>query len=306
MKVAFIGTHGVGKTTLCFELAALLKKRDKVVEMVREVARFCPLPINRDTTVAAQSWILHTEIAEELVAENKAEIVICDRSVLDNYCYLLQTGQAADARAARPVVDRTRTTSSSRSRSSAPSSSTACATWMRPSRRTVDEKIDEVLAEWSVPRPAARQGPPRAPGRADSLDAILPLLGPVQQPLFESADEVEKPEPFLISVRGGTPLRRRPGCERSPRDGTEHDRAAQDRQSRRPFAEKQKDPERVRDRLEHSDERCLRGRARTSDRDEEGVRARELEDSEEAEHRAPDRGERDRSLRDEGEERARR
>lgn len=89
MKVAFIGTHGVGKTTLCFELAALLKKRDRVVEMVREVARFCPLPINRDTTVAAQSWILHTEIAEELVAENKAEIVICDRSVLDNYVYLL-------------------------------------------------------------------------------------------------------------------------------------------------------------------------------------------------------------------------
>ena len=54
MKIAFIGTHGVGKTTLCFELAALLKKRDRVVEMVREVARFCPLPINRDTTVAAQ------------------------------------------------------------------------------------------------------------------------------------------------------------------------------------------------------------------------------------------------------------
>ena len=84
MKIAFIGTHGVGKTTLCFELAALLKKRDKTVEMVREVARFCPLPINRDTTVAAQSWILHTEIAEELVAEHKPELLFCDRSVPDD------------------------------------------------------------------------------------------------------------------------------------------------------------------------------------------------------------------------------
>ena len=28
MKVAFIGTHGVGKTTLCYELAAALKRRD--------------------------------------------------------------------------------------------------------------------------------------------------------------------------------------------------------------------------------------------------------------------------------------
>ena len=94
MKFAFIGTHGVGKTTLCFELAALLKKRDRIVEMVHEVARFCPLPINRETTLDAQSWILHTEIAAELAAQHKAEIVICDRSVLDNYCYMLQAGKA--------------------------------------------------------------------------------------------------------------------------------------------------------------------------------------------------------------------
>ena len=39
MKVAFIGTHGVGKTTLCYDLAAALKKRDLTVEIVREVAR---------------------------------------------------------------------------------------------------------------------------------------------------------------------------------------------------------------------------------------------------------------------------
>jgi hypothetical protein len=55
---------------------------------VREVARECPLPINRDTTVKAQAWILHTQIAWELQAEAKAEVVVCDRAVLDNYCYL--------------------------------------------------------------------------------------------------------------------------------------------------------------------------------------------------------------------------
>jgi nicotinamide riboside kinase len=88
MKVAFIGTHGVGKTTLCYDLAAGLKKRDLSVELVREVARECPLPINRDTTVKAQAWILHTQIAWELQAEAKADVVCCDRSVLDNYCYL--------------------------------------------------------------------------------------------------------------------------------------------------------------------------------------------------------------------------
>ena len=88
-KVAFIGSHGVGKTTLCYGLAARLKRRDVGVEVVHEVARRCPLPINEETSVAAQSWILHTQIAEELVAMARYPVVLCDRSVLDNYVYLL-------------------------------------------------------------------------------------------------------------------------------------------------------------------------------------------------------------------------
>lgn len=88
-KIAFIGTHGVGKTTLCYGLASRLKRRDVSIDVVHEVARRCPLPINEETSVAAQSWILHTQIAEELVAQSRYPVVICDRSVLDNYVYLL-------------------------------------------------------------------------------------------------------------------------------------------------------------------------------------------------------------------------
>jgi nicotinamide riboside kinase len=88
-KIAFIGTHGVGKTTLCYGLASRLKRRDVSIEVVHEVARRCPLPINEETSLAAQSWILHTQIAEELVAQARYPVVICDRSVLDNYVYLL-------------------------------------------------------------------------------------------------------------------------------------------------------------------------------------------------------------------------
>lgn len=89
MKIAFIGTHGVGKTTLCYDLASRLKRQDRVVDIVQEVARACPLPINRETTPQAQAWILHTQIAEELAASARGDIVICDRSVLDNYAYLV-------------------------------------------------------------------------------------------------------------------------------------------------------------------------------------------------------------------------
>jgi nicotinamide riboside kinase len=96
-KIAFIGSHGVGKTTLCYGLAARLKTRDVAVEVVHEVARRCPLPINEETSVAAQSWILHSQIAEELVAQSRYPAVICDRSVLDNYVYLLLSAGRQEA-----------------------------------------------------------------------------------------------------------------------------------------------------------------------------------------------------------------
>ena len=89
LKVAFIGSHGVGKTTLCYGLAARLKARDVSLEVVHEVARQCPLPINEQTGVASQSWILHTQVAAEIVAAERYPVVVCDRSVLDNYVYML-------------------------------------------------------------------------------------------------------------------------------------------------------------------------------------------------------------------------
>jgi nicotinamide riboside kinase len=88
-KVAFIGSHGVGKTTMCYGLAGRLKARDLSLDVVREVARRCPLPINEETGLSSQAWILHTQIAEELVAQERYPVVLCDRSILDNYVYLL-------------------------------------------------------------------------------------------------------------------------------------------------------------------------------------------------------------------------
>ena len=89
MKVAFIGTHGVGKTTLCYDLASLLKRQDVNVDMVKEVARLSPLPINRQTSIEAQTWILMTQVAEEIRSASQHEVVVCDRSVLDNYAYMV-------------------------------------------------------------------------------------------------------------------------------------------------------------------------------------------------------------------------
>ncbi len=96
-KIAFIGSHGVGKTTLCYGLAARLKARDFSLDVVHEVARRCPLPINEETGLASESWILHSQIAEELIAEARYPVVICDRSALDNYVYMLLSAGPREA-----------------------------------------------------------------------------------------------------------------------------------------------------------------------------------------------------------------
>jgi thymidylate kinase len=89
VKVAFIGTHGVGKTTLCYDLVARLKKRGFHADLVKEVARLSPLPINRQTSLDAQTWILTTQVAEEIRSSAHSQVVVCDRSVLDNYAYMV-------------------------------------------------------------------------------------------------------------------------------------------------------------------------------------------------------------------------
>src|SRR5260370_39058954 len=89
LKLALIGTHGVGKTTLAYEICSLLMKADHNVELVTEVVRRSPFPVNEATTLEAQLWILHTQIPRELDATSPAEHWICDRAVLDNYRYLV-------------------------------------------------------------------------------------------------------------------------------------------------------------------------------------------------------------------------
>lgn len=89
LKIALIGTHGVGKTTLAYEICSLLKKADHNVELVTEVARRSPFPMNEGTTLECQLWILHAQIAMELEAAFRAQYLICDRAILDNYCYLV-------------------------------------------------------------------------------------------------------------------------------------------------------------------------------------------------------------------------
>lgn len=87
-KIAVIGTHGVGKSTLCYKLASHYKKLGANVDLVQEIARKCPFPINEGMSPQASLWIYHTQIQRELEAEARGfDTIICDRSPFDTFVY---------------------------------------------------------------------------------------------------------------------------------------------------------------------------------------------------------------------------
>ncbi len=86
-KICIIGTHGAGKTTLSYILAAHYKKLGKSVKIVQEVARSCPYPLNDGMTRESCLWIYHEQIKKELEALRTFDTVICDRSAIDSFIY---------------------------------------------------------------------------------------------------------------------------------------------------------------------------------------------------------------------------
>ncbi len=99
-KVALVGTHGVNKTTIAYELAGALKRKGKAVELLAEIARECPFPLNDRATREAHQWVITRQVQLEIEKTPRADILVCDRSVLDNFAYYLRLfGDSEDARA---------------------------------------------------------------------------------------------------------------------------------------------------------------------------------------------------------------
>jgi nicotinamide riboside kinase len=151
VKIAFVGAHGVGKTTLCYDLGARLKKQGLHVDLVKEVARLSPLPINRQTSLEAQTWILMTQIAEEIRSAAHHDAVVCDRSVLDNYAYLVFA--AGRRRWLEPLLNRWMKTYDLLFK--VPIQGKASADGVRDTDeffiRSIDSLVDELLEERGLP-----------------------------------------------------------------------------------------------------------------------------------------------------------
>ena len=80
--------------------------RRRSVEVGREVIRFNPLGRNEGASAEAQLWVLMAQVQQELELAGQADILVTDRSVVDNFAYFLRVTDGADPFGVEPLVRR--------------------------------------------------------------------------------------------------------------------------------------------------------------------------------------------------------
>jgi nicotinamide riboside kinase len=103
-KIAFIGSHGIRKTTAALAFASVMQRAGRSVEFAREVVRDNPLGMNERATGEAQLWVLTSQIRRELELSVRAECLVSDRGVMDNFAYYLRACSGEDRYAVEPLV----------------------------------------------------------------------------------------------------------------------------------------------------------------------------------------------------------
>jgi len=103
-KIAFVGSHGVRKTTAAHSFVGTLQRAGRSVEYGREVVRDNPLGINEGATGEAQLWVLVSQIRQELELAPKAEALVTDRGVVDNFAYYLRACGMVDRFHVEPLI----------------------------------------------------------------------------------------------------------------------------------------------------------------------------------------------------------
>lgn len=102
-KIAFTGSHGIRKTTAAHAFSHTMQRAGRSVEFGREVVRDNPLGINESATGEAQLWVLMSQVRRELELAPKAEVLVTDRGVVDNFAYYLRAAQG-DPFSVEPLI----------------------------------------------------------------------------------------------------------------------------------------------------------------------------------------------------------
>lgn len=103
---AVVGTHSTRKTTAVGHLAAAAKAAGLSFEVVAEVARTSPLAVNEAATSRSQLWIAMTQVARELEAASRANALITDGALINDFAYYLRAASGRDEFEIRSLVTR--------------------------------------------------------------------------------------------------------------------------------------------------------------------------------------------------------
>jgi nicotinamide riboside kinase len=84
--------------------AGAVGRSGRSVEVGREVIRFNPLGLNEGSTPEAQLWVIMAQIQQELELRYRAEVLVTDRAVIDNFAYFLRATGGDDPFDVKPLV----------------------------------------------------------------------------------------------------------------------------------------------------------------------------------------------------------
>jgi hypothetical protein len=104
--IAVIGSHGVRKSTAVAGIATSCERLGLRVATLGEVIRTSPLGHNESATVTAQLWVVATQVAREIETGVGADVLVTDRSVVDNYAYYRRAAGDDDPFGVEPLVRR--------------------------------------------------------------------------------------------------------------------------------------------------------------------------------------------------------
>jgi hypothetical protein len=102
--IAVIGSHGVRKSTAVAGIAATCARLGFRVATLGEVIRTSPHGHNEAATPAAQLWVIATQVAREIETGAGVDVLVTDRSVVDNYAYYRRAADDEDPFGVEPLV----------------------------------------------------------------------------------------------------------------------------------------------------------------------------------------------------------
>lgn len=196
-KIAFIGSHAVRKTNAVHSFAGAVGRSGRSVEVGREVVRYSPLGINERATPEAQLWVIMSQIREELELRHRADVLVLDRAVVDNFAYYLRVTKGTDPFDVRPLVTRWSATydlcvrlrpdvalvadgvrsTNERFRTEIEKILDVVVPQLVPAERLVELWASEVTDSFDWPALVERLcGPPHEPPTASQIDAVAPTL----------------------------------------------------------------------------------------------------------------------------------